>query len=339
MLCGPPVPLSAGRSQLNTTQLESPPHDGEFSPNGLDAGVLLADGTRRMLGDLGPEQLTVLRWEQEQAFARQILASPKGSRQRAEVTCQAYDTVTSLLAAAAGGHDVPLVMGMHPRQGRLVLDLLARQRRRGIEPSLFEIGYGVGLLLERVFQAGYRVGGIEVSTAMHEEACRRLGPGRAGQLHLGDFLRHDVSDPKTPPTLVYWNDVFEHVAPDEILDYLVRIREILAPAGQLVTITPNWHMRPADVTACFHPPRTEAAGLHLKEYTLREVTSLLYRAGFDRVDCPLVVTPGRLLLAGGGMARSKRLFEPCLERLPYPLASLLCRGLALNCTIASKGGR
>ena len=64
---------------------------------------------------------------------------------------------------------------------------------------------------------------------------------------------------------------------------------MLATGGQLLTITPNWHVRPSDVTVAFCPPRTASAGLHLKEYTLGEVRDLLRRAGFR----PIVDAAGR----------------------------------------------
>ena len=301
--------------------------------------VVLVDGTAQHLDGLGPEELTMLQWEQETAFARAIEASPKGSRERAEITRLAYDTVTAIFGAATNGCGGPLVMGMHPRNPRFVIELLDRQRRRGMRPSLFEIGYGAGVLLDRVAQSGYPAAGIEVSAAMREEAHRRVDPSCLADLLLGDFLRRDFSDVEVPYTLVYWNDVFEHVPPDEILEYLARIRELLVPGGQLVTVTPNWHERPSDVTACVRPPRTESAGLHLKEYTLRQVTELLNKAGFDRVATPLFVTSRRIYLFGDGLARPKRLFEPCLEFLPFRPVPRLCRGLALNCTIATKGDR
>jgi hypothetical protein len=90
------------------------------------------------------------------------------------------------------------------------------------------------------------------------------------------------------------------------------------------------------VTCVFCPPRTEAAGVHLKEYTLGELTRLLRGAGFGRVATPWIVTPRRILLAGNGMAGLKRLVEPALEWLPFRLARLLCRGLGLSITIAGK---
>ena len=172
-----------------------------------------------------------------------------------------------------------MVMGMHPRHVRLVLDLLRRQRRRGLDARFFEIGYGAGMLLEQVRNAGFPFAGIEVSAAMQEMAAERLGPEARPQLHVGNFLDEDRLATGGLWSLVYWNDVFEHIPPDEISDWLARIYDMLVPGGQLVTITPNWHVRPSDVTAAFCPPRTASAGLHLKEYTLGEVRKLLRGPG------------------------------------------------------------
>ena len=301
--------------------------------------VSLADGTPRELGGLDRKQLVQLQWQEEQAFRRRILDAPRGSAERAEAVRQAYDTVTKILAAQDPVGDRPLVMGLHPRYERMLLGLLLRQRKRGPRPSFFEIGYASGVLLERVSQWGFPAAGIEVSAAMHERACRLLGPNHKVELHLGDFLRSELPGHRARYSLIYWNDVFEHVPPDEILDYLRRIHELLLPGGQLVTITPNWHTRPWDVTRAVCPPRTEAAGLHLKEYTLGEVAGLLREAGFVHVATPLVVTRKRALLCGGGLAGLKCLVEPCLELLPIRAVHLLSRGLGLSETIATKGGR
>jgi SAM-dependent methyltransferase/uncharacterized protein YbaR (Trm112 family) len=301
------------------------------------ARVTLADGSVQPLAGLARQDLLVLQWQQEQQFAARILAAPKGSLERAEVVRHAYDTVTQIFAAANGLLDQPLRMGLHPRQERLVLETLQRQRRRKMEPRLFEIGYASGVLLERVARAGFSVAGIEVSEAMRDQALKRLGVEHASRLLLGDFLRAEGLQAAGPFTLVYWNDVFEHIPPDEILDYLRRIHELLVPGGQLITVTPNWHMRPSDVTCVFQPVRTDAAGVHLKEYTLREVTALLRQAGFTRVATPLAVLPSRIVVCGSGLAGLKRAAERGLEALPYRLTRLLCRGAALSTTIATKG--
>ena len=262
-----------------------------LSPGGKESGVwsirrpaddqvVLADGSVCTLDGLTPDELLALQWRAGAKFARQILAAPKGSWERSRVTCQAYSSVTRILARVQGNADRPLVMGMHPRQGRLVLDLLRRQQQRGQAARFFEIGYGTGTLLKIVADAGFLMAGIEVASALREQAIAQIGPKHASSLHLGDFLKCKAALADGPWSLVYWNDVFEHIPPDEIGDWLERIHEMLRTGGQLVTITPNWHCRPADVTKAICPPRTAAKGLHLKEYTLVEISDMLRRAGF-----------------------------------------------------------
>jgi SAM-dependent methyltransferase len=302
----------------------------------LAVDVHLADGRWLDLSQLEGGALLALQWEQEQAFARQILAAPKGSVTRAEATRLAYETVTRIYMAQRGATGRGLMLGLHPRHQRFVLDLLGRQAKRGLSPSFFEIGFGSGVLLKGVSEAGFPVAGIEVSATLHAQACELLGPEHAKRLRLGEFLREQLPAADRRYSLVYWNDVFEHIPPDEIRDYLRQIHTMLVPGGQLVTITPNWHLRPWDVTRAFCPPRTESAGLHLKEYTLREVDRLLRECGFRHVATPLVITSGQVVLCGRGLAGLKRCCEPALEWLPFGVTRLLARGLGLSTTIATK---
>lgn len=302
--------------------------------------ITLAEGNRRDISGLGGDQLKALQWEQEQAFARRILQAPKGSCRRAEAVRCAYETVHRVVGArlALAGRATPggpLTLGLSRRDPPLVVELLTRWRGRGRRPRFFEIGYGSGWVLHEVRRHGFPVSGIEVSADMRQQALRLLGPGHADALLLGQFLDHDFNDARY--SLIYWNDVFEHIPPDEIHDYLAKIHELLLSGGQLVTITPNWHIRPSDITGEVCGARAEAAGLHLREYTLRGVTRLLQQAGFRRVATPLLALPGRFLLAADGLADWKRRLEPCLEWLPFRLAERLCHGLALSCTIATKG--
>jgi SAM-dependent methyltransferase len=307
--------------------------------------VMLANGQHLSLENLSCRQLHELQWEQEQKFARAILAFPAGSPQRSMILGQAYDTISVIVSrlesemGQASGADADRMMrpGLDARYVKLVLRLLENQVARGIgQPRLFEIGYGSGWLLHEVRSYGYDVSGVEASSEMRTRAAAALGDRYASGLHVGDFRTLSAADLPGAPTLVYWNDVMEHVPADEVEDYLVHIYELLAPRGQLVTVTPNWLLRPSDVTGDFMPPRTEARGLHLKEYRLAEVTRLLKRAGFRRIATPLAATHNRLILCGGGGCLVKRWLEPVLERLPVRAAHLLCRGLAMSCTIATK---
>ena len=298
--------------------------------------VRLADGSWQDLSGMNRDDLVRLQFEQERSYARRFLETPKNSRERAMAFREGYDTITAIFATAHIAAGEPVLMGFNRRNIALVTRLLRRQQRSGMTARLFEIGYGCGALLAAVADAGFGIGGIEVSPAMRTEAVGRIAQGHHSALRLGSFLDLEAPSDDSRPTIVYWNDVFEHVPPDEIADYLAKIHALLAPDGLLVTITPNWHMRPMDITGDFFPPRTTAQGVHLKEYTLREVTTLLRQAGFARVSTPLFVTRGRVALAGRGLAGMKRFIEPALEWLPFRLAKLLVRGFGLSCTLAQK---
>jgi SAM-dependent methyltransferase len=302
-----------------------------------DEFVTLAGGRRASLAAMDVAALQQLQWEQEQLFAQAIVRCAKGSSERGAVVAQAYDTICKILAAQAGGNGQPLVMGLDPRYVQLVLNLLRAQSTSGVHrPWLFEIGYGSGTLLSEVRDHGYPVGGIEVSSMMRHQATERLGERHASSLLIGDLRKVDAQSFPSKPTLIYWNDVLEHIAPDEVAEYVAHIHRLLPPGGMLVTITPNWLLRPSDVTGDFCPWRTEARGLHLKEYRLAEVTRLLREAGFRRVATPLFATHGRLVTCGGGGRIAKQWIETWLDRLPVRAARLLCRGLAMSATIAWK---
>lgn len=305
--------------------------------------IELIDGSKRDLDQLNPDEIAQLHWEQERAFASAIRQAPRGSADRLRAFQQGYDTVTKIIARRAGNTaDHGLVMGFSPRYVSLVVRLLREQqtllRARTGNPQatarLFELGYGSGIMLEAILRQGFEVAGIEVSENMRQQARRRLPADWVGNLWLGDFLALEL--PEQSFEVVYWNDVFEHLPPDESQDYLRKIYSLLSPGGVLVTITPNWHLRPSDITSEFKPPRSDAEGFHLKEYTLREMRATLREAGFDRVTMPWFVTKNRTFLCGSGGIGLKCCFEPLLEKLPFKLTRLLCRGFALSCTLAWK---
>ncbi|HMO87516.1 MAG TPA: methyltransferase domain-containing protein, partial [Lacipirellulaceae bacterium] len=196
--------------------------------------VLLASGQMAPLEGLDARQLHQLQGEQEQKFARAIVAFPAGSPQRAMIVGQAYDTISTILAERTaaearqrGEAPPPLVMGYHKKYAGLVLKLLRQQVARGEgRPRLFEIGYGCGALLKEVREHGFEVGGIEVSTTMRERAVHVLGQRYAPGLLLGDFLRLTPADLPERPTLIYWNDVLEHIPVDESEAYLAHIHRL-----------------------------------------------------------------------------------------------------------------
>lgn len=315
--------------------------------------VQLVDGADLDIADMDFQTLQQLQWEQERLFAAKIKSSVRGTEERSRIISQAYVTVCMILdqMALSESSETTLSMGMDPRYTKMVLHYLKKaSKNRGSlqatselnspmhQGGLFEVGFGTGILLEAIDREGFRVGGLEVAPQLLDACSQRISESGRENLLLGDFLKVDLDPIVNSYDVVYWNDVFEHVPTDEIQDYLARIYSLLSPGGYLITITPNWHMRPMDVTADFCSPRTEAIGFHLKEYTLCEVDALLKNAGFSTITTPLFVGKKTICLPPEccTMTGLKKAIEPMLEWMPYAFAVQACRRFGFCCTIAQK---
>ncbi len=74
--------------------------------------------------------------------------------------------------------------------------------------------------------------------------------------------------------------VVEHVHPEDFSQLLAGIHRVLKPGGICYCVTPNRLLGPHDISRYFD---TEATGLHLKEYTVGELSQLYRDAGFGEV--------------------------------------------------------
>ncbi len=72
----------------------------------------------------------------------------------------------------------------------------------------------------------------------------------------------------------------EHLHPEDLVDHLAEVVELLADGGAYVVVTPNRIYGPHDISRGFSD---RAVGLHLREYTHRDLARELRRAGFARV--------------------------------------------------------
>lgn len=311
-------------------------------PQPIGRRIELANGTSLAIDSLSLEQLIQLQCEQEPLFAKQIADSKKDSLRRAQITQTAYASICAILDEQANRQESQGVfsMGMDARYADLVLSLLESQKSKGIEGGLFELGCSAGALLGQADQAGYRVGGLEVVPDLLDRARQRISSKHHSNLFLGDFRKVDLDHVQGSFSVAYWNDVFEHIPVDEIQEYLTRLYGLLKPGGMLVSITPNWHMRPSDVTINFRPPRSQAEGFHLKEYTLGEVCNLLHTVGFTAIQTPAFISRNKIYLNSLlSLTDIKCALEPMLEWLPFRVAVQVCRRIGLSCTIAVKPSR
>jgi glycosyltransferase involved in cell wall biosynthesis/SAM-dependent methyltransferase len=140
-------------------------------------------------------------------------------------------------------------------------------------------------------------------------------------LHLTDGIATGIADGSVQ--VAYSNQLIEHLHPDDAVAQLGAIRRALAPGGRYVCVTPNRLNGPHDVSAAFD---RVAKGLHLREYSRRDLDAMFRHAGFVRVDCVAAVK-GRWLRVPAGLVAT---IEKLLERLPLSLARALARRLPLR---------
>ena len=174
----------------------------------------------------------------------------------------------------------------------------------GSRSTFMEIGAGDCAL--SLLTAGFveRVYAVEVS----EEIVNRLRAPINLRLVLSDGI--EVPVPEESVDVAFSDQLMEHLHPEDALAQLGNIRRALAPGGIYFCITPNRLYGPRDVSEGFDEIAT---GLHLKEYSARELRRIFLDAGFSRVRF-FAGARGHFLEVPYWMVA---LFERVLEALPH----------------------
>jgi SAM-dependent methyltransferase len=93
-----------------------------------------------------------------------------------------------------------------------------------------------------------------------------------------------AEDVKSSVDVAYSNQVIEHLHPEDAALQMSSLLRILKPGGSYVCVTPNRLNGPHDISMFFD---TVATGLHMKEYTYREMDRFFRSLGFDRTGACL----------------------------------------------------
>ncbi len=146
----------------------------------------------------------------------------------------------------------------------------------------------------------------------------------------------NIPAPEESIDVAFSNQLLEHLHPDDAEEQLRNICKALKPGGIYICLTPNRLYGPHDISKHFDK---EAAGLHLKEYTNRELCRLFKNCGFERLS----------ILAG---ARGSYLpmppilisaIEHVLEILPFNIRRIIAGNpvfrIVLGCRIIGRKPR
>jgi SAM-dependent methyltransferase len=147
--------------------------------------------------------------------------------------------------------------------------------------ALLEIGAGDLALSRRLAGIVDEVHAVDVASdiAADEPATENL------HIYLTDGSELPLADDSIG--LAYSNQLIEHLHAEDALEHLREVFRVLAPGGRYLCVTPNALTGPWDISRMFSSSPT---GLHLREYSNRELALLLGEAGF--VDVRAMV-PGR----------------------------------------------
>lgn len=144
--------------------------------------------------------------------------------------------------------------------------------------SVYEVGSGRGALARALAARGYRVEATEITLEREAVAQDGVRWSETDGVHLPRYARGGPFD------AVISNQVLEHLHPDDLMEHLRGAHAVLKPGGRYVLETPLWYEGPADLSRVFGFDR--AVGMHLREYTHRELTRAVREAGFSRVQVP-----------------------------------------------------
>jgi len=180
------------------------------------------------------------------------------------------------------------------------------------ETTFLEIGAGDCALSAKVAQFTKLVYGVEISdnVAGHTELPRNF-----------QFVFSDGSSVPVPPNSVdvaYSNHVMEHLHVEDAFEQLKNVYNALVPGGVYVCVTPNRLNGPHDISMYFD---NVANGLHLKEYSIKELNELFSEVGFSRTRACAEIRGVSIRLSVPAVV----FCEGIVDRLPRPWGRAIAR--------------
>ena len=210
-------------------------------------------------------------YEAEKRLAKELRDAPRS--ERLELYAKVYDELYRSvpfhpqLQRKSAGHEAA--------RERISRTLAFLRRFLRADMTYLEIGAGDCMLSFEVAKHVRRVYALDVSNLITASAAKPA--------NVEVVISDGTSVPLSPNSVdvVLSDQLMEHLHPDDALEQLRNILSVMKKGARYVCITPNALSGPHDVSQYFDDIAT---GLHLKEYTYQELSTLFQDAGFGRVD-------------------------------------------------------
>ena len=144
--------------------------------------------------------------------------------------------------------------------------------------AIYEVGSGKAAMIGYLAQIGHHCTATEITRqrgAKFAVEHANLRWTQTDGVHLGRFETDNHYD------FVLSDNVIEHLHPDDLREHMAGARGILRRQGQYIFAVPHRWFGPADISKVFK--YETAAGMHLKEYTYRELKTAATDAGFREI--------------------------------------------------------
>ena len=142
------------------------------------------------------------------------------------------------------------------------------------EKVFLEIGAGDCLLSKQLAKHFKKIVAYEVASSIP------FIEDKPDNLEIKIFNGVDMSMEKNSVDIIYSNQVFEHLHTDDVAPILSAYHTFLKEQGKLVVITPHKLTGPHDISRYF---TDDAQGFHMKEYTYKDMKSVLKAGGFNKI--------------------------------------------------------
>jgi 2-polyprenyl-3-methyl-5-hydroxy-6-metoxy-1,4-benzoquinol methylase len=216
------------------------------------------------------EEMILKHWELEKNLTKQILES--NSVDRWEITDRSYTTLYRELwwlnKCANSNNKLPPSIVY-----RNLIEIIGQPPKK-----IYEIGSGKAELITYLANCGFECTATEITYERGKQYASevpKLSWGISDGIHLNKFEKSGSFD------VVISNHVIEHLHPDDITEHFKNVNSILSSRGKYIFTTPHKHFGPADVSRVFKC--NKPLGMHLKEYTYKELKNSLEKAGFKDI--------------------------------------------------------
>jgi SAM-dependent methyltransferase len=145
----------------------------------------------------------------------------------------------------------------------------------GKDSTFLEIGAGDCALTLAMAKLVRSAIAVDVTPLMPDETA----VGSNFRLHLSKGT--DLGVPDGTVSLVYSNQLMEHLHPEDAIDQVRNIYRALIAGGIYVCRTPNRLTGPHDISRNFD---ATASGFHLREYSATELETLFLANGFSKLS-------------------------------------------------------